>query len=142
MANLDMEAPRATILRRRQAFGVGLDRALHDAPLAHAVLVDAALVVDRVERPVEHRVELHRVRRRDLRHPRRRHELDVEPLVLEKALVARDQHRQVVHRVHDGDFRFAFRRLPALRSWVFSRFAGHGGDVEGLKPLGYSGKTL
>src|SRR5207247_2205145 len=64
-----------------EAFAVRLDRALHDAPLAHAVLVDAALVVRGVERAIEDRVELHRVRCRHLRHARRGDELDVEPLV-------------------------------------------------------------
>ena len=103
MANVDIEAPSATILRPRSPSRVGLDRALHDAPFAHAVLVDAAVVVDRVERAIEDRIELDEVRGRDLRHPRRGHELDVEALVLEESLVAGDQHGQVVDRVHDRD---------------------------------------
>ena len=88
-----------------QPAAVGLDRALHDAPFAHAVLVDAAVVVDGVERALEDGIELDGVGGRDLRHPRRGHELDVQALVLEVALVAGDQHRQVVDRVHDRDLR-------------------------------------
>src|SRR5262249_11530495 len=64
------------------------------------------LVVDRVERTVEDRIELDEVRGRDLRHPGRGHELEVQPLVLEESLVAGHQHGQVVDRVHDGDLRF------------------------------------
>jgi hypothetical protein len=41
-----------------KALAVGLDGPFHDAPLAHAVLVDAALVVGGVERPVEDGFEL------------------------------------------------------------------------------------
>ena len=91
MAKEDIEAPSATILRPRSPC-VGLDGALHDAPFAHAVLVDAALIIDRVERAVEDGIELDDMGGRDLGHPRRGHELDVEALVLEKSFVARDQH--------------------------------------------------
>src|ERR1041384_3310483 len=103
MANFDIEAPSATL------FAVRLDGALHDAPLAHPVLVDAALVVGGVERPVEDRIELHGVRGGHLRHARRGDELDVEPLVPETSPVAGAQHRQVVHRVHDGNLVFSLR---------------------------------
>src|SRR4029434_5127001 len=70
--------------------------------LTHAVAVDTAFVVDRVERALEDGVEPDGVRGRDLGHAWRRHELEVEPLVAIEPLVARDEHGQVVDRVHDG----------------------------------------
>src|SRR5207237_2291382 len=49
-----------------------------------------------------------------LRHARGGDELEVEPLVLEVTLVARDQHRQVVHGVHGRDLRLGFGRYGRL----------------------------
>jgi hypothetical protein len=43
------------------------------------------------------------VRRRHLCHARRRHEIQVEPFIDKEAFVARDQHRQIVDGVHDGN---------------------------------------
>jgi hypothetical protein len=93
------------------SFAVRFDRAFHDAPFAHPVLIDAALVVGGVERTVEHRIELHGVRGGHLRHPGRGDELDIEPLVFEKPQVARHQHRQVMNRVHDRDLVLSLRQL-------------------------------
>jgi len=46
--------------------------------------------------------------------PRRGPEIDVQTLVLEKILLAGDQHGQVVDRVHDRDLRF----VPELNSQI------------------------
>src|SRR5262249_20227180 len=72
-------------------------------PLTHPVAVDPAFVVDRVERTLEDGIELDGMRGRDLGHPGRRHELEVEPLVAEEPFVAGDEDGQVVYRVHDRD---------------------------------------
>jgi len=109
-------------LASAQSVVFGLDRALHDAPLAHAVLVDAAVVVDRVERAVEDGIELHEVRGRRLGHPRRGDKVELQALVLEEAFVAGDQHGQVVDRVHDGDLRLG-------RSFL----RGHSGLISTLR---------
>jgi len=103
MANFDIDAPERNDLAAAASFSVCLHRALHDAPLAHTILVDAALVVDGVQRPIEDRLELDRVRRRHLCHARRRHEIEVEPFIDKEAFVTRDEYRQVVDGVHDGD---------------------------------------
>ena len=86
-----------------KSLAIGLDGALHDAPFAHAELVDAAVIVDGLERALEDGIELDEVGRRDLRHPRRRHEVDVQALVPEEPLVAGDEHGKVMDRVHDRD---------------------------------------
>ena len=101
-------------LPRPQALALGLHGSLHDAPFAHAVLVDAALVVDRVQGTLEDGVPGDGVGRGHLRHARRGNELDVQPLVLVEALVARHQHGQVVDSVHHRKLNALARRL--LRS--------------------------
>ena len=93
-------------MRLRRPSLIGLHRAFHDAPLAHAILVDAAFVVDRVERTIEDRLEGHFVRGGDLGHAGRRHEFDIQPLVLEETFVAGDQHGQVMDCVHDRELDF------------------------------------
>jgi hypothetical protein len=91
MANFDMEAPSAHDPAPAQPAAVGFDGALHDPPFAHAILVDAAVVVDRVERAVENGIKSYGVRGRDLGHPGRRHKLDVQALVPKKSFVAGDE---------------------------------------------------
>jgi hypothetical protein len=49
-----------------------------------------------------------------LARPGRAHDLDVEPLVAEKALVARHEQRQVVDRVHHRGLDFLQVRCHAL----------------------------
>jgi hypothetical protein len=103
----------ACIRIAEKSLTIGLDGALHDPPFAHAELVDAALVVDGLERAVEDRIELDEVRRRDLRHPRRGHEVDVQALVPEEPVVAGHQHGKVMDRVHGRDLRL-LRGLPNI----------------------------
>src|SRR3989442_13300685 len=69
------------------------------------------------------------MRARDLGHPRRGHELEVEPLVPKEPLVAGDQHGQVMDRVHDRDLRFG----PGLGS----HGASYGRPI--IRPLDFEG---
>ena len=87
-------------LRRAVPGLLRLDRALHHAPFAHAELVALALVVERFHGALEDVLAQRLVVGVALARPRRLEDLDVQALVPEEALVARDQERQVVDRVH------------------------------------------
>ena len=95
-----------------QSLAVGFDSALHNAPFAHAVLIDAALVVHGIEGAVEDGIEFEAVSCRDLRHSRRRHEFDIQSFVLEKSPVPRNQHRQIVNSIHERDLWFRDGLFP------------------------------
>ena len=101
IAKVDIAEPSATILAVRCPLSdVGLDRALHDAPLAHAELVALALVVERLHGAREDVVLERAVVGGGLAAAGRGEHRHVEALVAEIAFVARDQQRQVVDRVH------------------------------------------
>src|SRR5258705_4911408 len=78
----------------------GFHGALHDAPFAHAELVALAVVVERLHGALEYVLPEGLVVGVALPRARRLDDVDVESLVLEKALVSSDQQRQVVDRVH------------------------------------------
>src|SRR5262245_41085927 len=64
-------------LAAAESLAIRFDGALHDAPFAHSVLIDTALVVNRIERAVEHGIKLYAMRRGDLSHSGRGYELDI-----------------------------------------------------------------
>ena len=79
---------------------IGFDRALHDAPFAHAELIALAGVVERLHLALEDVVAQRLMIGAVLAGARRLENLDVEPFVLEEAFVARHQKRQVVNGIH------------------------------------------
>src|SRR2546422_2454663 len=83
-----------------------LNRALHDAPFAHAKLVALALVVERLHGALEYVLPQRLMVGIALPRSRRLHDVDVETLVTEKTLVAGHEQRQVVDRVHHRNSHF------------------------------------
>jgi len=76
---------------------------LHYSPLAHAVLVHGASVVEGFHSPVEYMGLERLVVRVDLSRARSAHDLHLKALVAEQGLVPGHQQRQIVHNVHHGN---------------------------------------
>jgi len=102
-------AERHDLGRPMPGLHVGLDGALHDAPLAHAKLVALALLVELLHGALEDVVAQRLVIRPALPGARRLDDLHVQPLVGEEAFVARHQQGQVVDGIHHRGFDFPGR---------------------------------
>lgn len=95
----DLGGPQVLFLDR-------LNRTFHDTPFAHAELVALALVIGRFQAALEDVVLQGAVVGIVLTASGRDQDVDFETLVAEEALIARDQQRQVVDRVHHRGFDF------------------------------------
>src|SRR5665213_3437927 len=128
-----------------------LHRALHDAPFAHAELIAFCLVIARLQAALEDVVLQRPVVGVVLPRAGRDHDVDVETFVAEEALVAGDQERQVVHRIHHRGFdfpEFSHGHAPSLNDLVFPRGIGAGAvaailpGVGGSVNLGRGGQSV
>ena len=89
--------------RRPLATLNGFHGALHDSPLAHAVLIDAAGVVEGFHGAVEDLMAQRLAVDIDLRSAWRVDDRHIEPLVTEQAFISGHEHRQVMNGIHHGN---------------------------------------